>query len=69
LVDLRGCGAHWCQILSGRTLGYVDKDSIALPHLPGGGAPVVGSHTCFVAGQYAWRTPAKTQFCETKPKS
>jgi uncharacterized protein YraI len=31
LVDLRTCGAHWCQILSGRTVGYVDRDSIKLP--------------------------------------
>ncbi len=68
LVDLRTCNAHWCQILSGQTLGYVDKDSITLPRLPGGGAPIGGPQKCFVAGQYAWRTPAKTRFCETKPK-
>ncbi len=68
LVDLRACGAHWCQILSGRTVGYVDKDSIDLPRLPSGGAAIGGSQGCFVAGQYAWRTPAQTQFCETKPE-
>ncbi len=67
LVDLRSCGAHWCQILSGRTVGYVDKDSIKLPRLPSGGAPIGGAQGCFVAGQYAWRTPAQTRFCETKP--
>ncbi len=67
LVDLRTCDAHWCQILSGRTVGYVDKDSIKLPRLPAGGAPVGGPQGCFVAGQYAWRTPAATRFCETKP--
>jgi len=67
LVDLRTCGAHWCQILSGRTVGYVDKDSLKLPRLPSGGAPIGGPQGCFVAGQYAWRTPAQTRFCETKP--
>ncbi len=67
LVDLKSCGAHWCQILSGRTVGYVDKDSIKLPRLPSGGAPIGGAQGCFVAGQYAWRQPANTRFCETKP--
>ncbi len=67
LVDLRTCGAHWCQILSGRTLGYVDKDSIKLPRLPSGAAAITGAQGCFVAGQYAWRSPAQTRFCETKP--
>ncbi len=67
LVDLRTCGAHWCQILSGRTIGYVDKDSIRLPRLPSGGAPIGGRQDCFVTGQYAWRTPAQTRFCETQP--
>jgi hypothetical protein len=67
LVDLRTCGAHWCQILSGRTVGYVDRDSIKLPRLPSGAATIGGSQGCFVAGQYAWRTPAQTRFCETKP--
>ncbi len=67
LVDLRTCGAHWCQILSGRTVGYVDKDSIKLPRLPSGGAATGGPQGCFVAGQYAWRQPAATRFCETKP--
>jgi hypothetical protein len=67
LVDLRSCGAHWCQILSGRTVGYVDRDSIKLPRLPSGGAAIGGVQGCFVTGQYAWRTPAQTRFCETKP--
>jgi len=67
LVDLRSCGAHWCQILSGRTVGYVDKDSIKLPRLPTGAAAIGGPQGCFVAGQYAWRAPAQTRFCETKP--
>ncbi len=67
LVDLRSCDAHWCQILSGRTVGYVDRDSIKLPRLPSGGAPIGGAQGCFVAGQYAWRIPAQTRFCETKP--
>jgi hypothetical protein len=67
LVDLRSCGPHWCQILSGRTVGYVDRDSIKLPRLPSGAAPIGGAQGCFVAGQYAWRTPAQTRFCETKP--
>ncbi len=67
LVDLRTCGAHWCQILSGRTVGYVDRDSIKLPHLPLGSAAIGGGQGCFVAGQYAWRQPAQTRFCETKP--
>ncbi len=66
-VDLRTCGAHWCQIVSGRTVGYVDRDSLKLPRLPTGGAAVGGSQGCFVAGQYAWRSPAMTRFCETKP--
>jgi hypothetical protein len=69
LIDVRQCGAHWCQILSGRTLGYVDRDAITLPRLPAGSAPVGGPQGCFVAGQYAWRTPANTRFCETKPKN
>jgi hypothetical protein len=67
LVDLRSCGPRWCEILSGRTVGYVDKDSIKLPRLPSGAAAVGGPQGCFVAGQYAWRTPAQTRFCETKP--
>ncbi len=67
LVDLRSCGAHWCQILSGQTVGYVDRDSIKLPRLPSGAAPIGGGQGCFVAGQYAWRSPAQTRFCETKP--
>jgi hypothetical protein len=67
LVTLKSCSAHWCQILSGRTLGYVDKDSLKLPRLPSGGAPIGGAQGCFVAGQYAWRQPANTRFCETKP--
>jgi hypothetical protein len=67
LVDLRACGAHWCQILSGRTVGYVDRDAIKLPRLPSGGAAIGGAQGCFVTGQYAWRTPAPTRFCETKP--
>jgi hypothetical protein len=66
VVDLRTCGAHWCEIMSGRTVGYVDKDSIKLPRLPSGGATIGGAQGCFVAGQYAWRAPALTRFCETK---
>ncbi len=66
-VILKSCDAHWCQIQSGRTLGYVDKDSLKLPRLPSGGAPIGGAQGCFVAGQYAWRQPANTRFCETTP--
>ncbi len=68
VVDLRTCGPRWCQIVSGPTVGYIDKDSLILPRLPGGATPVGGPQGCFVAGQYAWRKPAPTRFCQTWPQ-
>ncbi len=68
VVDLRTCGPRWCQIVSGPAVGYVDKDSLTLPRLPEGGAPVGAQQGCFVTGQYAWRQPSPTRFCQTRPE-
>jgi hypothetical protein len=67
VVDLRSCDKSWCQVASGRFIGFIDQDSVSLPRLPSGDAPTGGPQGCFVAGQLAWRKPAATQFCQTQP--
>jgi hypothetical protein len=67
IVDVRGCSAQWCQIVSDGVLGYIDADSVHLPRPPTGKAPRAGTQGCFWAGEYSYRMPQQTLFCQIAP--
>lgn len=66
-VDVLGCNDAWCRVSSDGIIGYVDKDALTLPQPPSGKLPIGGPQGCFIAGQYSWRVPEPTRFCQTQP--
>jgi len=63
-VMVRGCAQHWCEVVVGQTIGYVDQDALRLPRTP---AADSGARGCFIANQTGWRQPTPTRFCGEAP--
>ena len=62
-VTVSSCGPQWCQVRVGRTVGYVDRDALALPRPPQATASQDGAANCVTAGLNSYNGKAPVRFC------